>query len=340
MYNEKVMNFNQEKPSTAEITPEKIIPKTEAFSTLEKQADLFLGNEKDIIKHDVFLKILAEVNDMIPQIENDMKDSKNKWSVRYDKYEKRFHTLLREKINVGDMISARRWGMNVFVRNSEKQSGDEKRFQKIMLEKLVNDKLHEKLNKELASELSEMTKMKDALMSNAYKKIAERSDKKNEQLGIVTEQIVLGVLEGMSIDRSDLGFSVIEANAYQDVHDKIDFIIATKQKKKGVGINRNEVEFEGKSIGIQFTTNKSAFEHKTDQINKAKERGVEVDDIVYVDIDGKLMNEAIHKWENSRKPISGPWNFLPAEIRKQTLQNLFRGLLTEEQERSLVKDIK
>lgn len=333
------MNFNIEKPTIIESTPEKIISKNE--TTLEEKANLFLGEKKDIIKPTVFLKILAEVEEMIPQINEEIKGEKDKWSIRYDKREKRFHTLLEGNIRIGEIIAARRWGINVSLRKrGQEQSGDEKKAIKIMSEKLINDKLYSKLNRELALELSETTKMKDALMSNAYKKIAERSENNNEQLGIVAEQIIIGTLEAMSIDRPDLGFNVIEANAYQDVHDKIDFIIATHQTRRGVGVNRDKTTIEEKSIGIQFTTNKSAAEHKMEQISKAIERGVHVDDIVYVDIDGKIMSEAINKWENSRKPMAGPWKFLPAEIRKQTLQNLFKGLLTEEQEKSLVKDIK
>jgi hypothetical protein len=81
-------------------------------------------------------------------------------------------------------------------------------------------------------------------------------------------------------------------------------------------------------------------EHKMDQINKAKERGTDVDDIVYVDINDKLLKGAVSKWEKEGKTIAGPWGFLPNEIRKQTLARLFNGLLTVEQEKSLVKDIK
>ena len=133
---------------------------------------------------------------------------------------------------------------------------------------------------------------------------------------------------------------MLKSNAYQDVQNKIDFIINTKQKRRGVGVNRDEVSFEEKSIGIQFTTNISKAEHKTDQINKAKERGVEVDDIVYVQIDNKILQEAVKKWEANNKPISGPLNFLSAEVRTSMLKNLFKGLLNEDQEKSLLKNLK
>ena len=175
------------------------------------------------------------------------------------------------------------------------------------------------------------------LKSKAYEHIAERSGEKSEQFGVEAEQIVIGVLERLAIDRPDLGFTISEANAFQDVQNKIDFIINTKQKKRGVGVNREDVIFEEKSIGIQFTTNPKKSEHKAEQILKAKNRGVEVDDIVYVEIDSMVLHEAVREWGKAGKSIVGPWKFLPEGVRTQVLKNLFKGLLNEEQEKRLVK---
>jgi len=121
------------------------------------------------------------------------------------------------------------------------------------------------------------------------------------------------------------------------MNNKIDFIIHSKEKAKGVGINRLETEFKEKSIGIQFTINKNVISHKTDQILKAKERGVKVDDIIYVDLDGRILQKAIIEWEKVEKPIAGPWKFLPPEIKKGVLENLLGEVLTEEQKNSLKK---
>jgi hypothetical protein len=246
---------------------------------------------------------------------------------------------------MGEIISARRLGFEISLSEDLEKFGDGKKIRKIMLHKKLNDFLFSNLNKNLAQNMSEKIRQQDLLKAQAYKKIAERSDMKSEQLGVKAEQIILGVLESIAIDRPDLGFDVLEANAYQDVNNKIDFIIDTKHKKRGVGVESTEnIEnndiFQGKSIGIQFTINATKAEHKAEQIMKAKERGVTVDDIIYVQIEQKVLQEAISKWEKSGKSISGPWKFLNPEIRVQTLINLFKDILSEEQIKSLIKNIK
>lgn len=301
--------------------------------TLHKQANVFLGEEKKYIEEEVF-------STLIDKTEKDLNESKkgNAGVVEYDKYKKKFTVGKEEGLSTGNIISARRWGIDLEVPETLNQSGEEKKLLKINKEKKISDILNNNLNKVLAENLAEINKHKDILLGKAYEKIAERTGNNSEQFGVATEQLIIGVLEGMSIDRPDLGFEVIEANAFQDVQNKIDFIIATKHKKRGVGINRDETIIEEKSIGIQFTINTSKKEHKEDQINKAKERGVEVDDIIYVEMDTKILQDAITKWKKDGKKITGPWKFISPEIRRVILSNLLGGLLDEEQKRILVKN--
>lgn len=310
-------------------------PKIESLKeTLSKQADIFLGEEKGMISREVFEKI---IDDSEKELNASGSNTENGKDIEYDKYKNKFQIGKDTYASMGDIVSARRWGINIELQERERESGQEKKLRKLIKEKRSESILHKHLNKELAERLSESTKHQDMLKSKAYEEIAKRTGIESKQLGVVAEQIVIGVLEGISIDRDDLGFSVIEANAYQDVNDKIDFIIASKHKKRGVGVNEKENLFEEKSIGIQFTTNTSKGEHKADQIAKSKERGIEVDDIVYVEVDKKLLQNAISKWEHEGRSITGPWKFLSPEIRKQILTNLLGELLTDEQIKSLIK---
>jgi len=290
------------------------------------------------IASEVLVKITEEVE---KDLESENKDSKNtdKHLATYDRRKKSFE-VGGENVSMGDIVSSRRMGIDIELTESAEKSGDEKKISKLIQDKKMQDLLFGKLNKELAKNLSEKTKLQDMLKAKAYEQIYERSGMESKQFGVIAEQIIIGVLEGMAIDRPDLGFSVLEANAYQDVQNKIDFIISTKQKRRGVGIDRNGITFEEKSIGIQFTTNTLKAEHKADQILKAKEKGVEVDDIIYVDLDNKILQKAVKDWENKKKPAPGPWKFLPPEIRTQVVTNLFKGILSEEQIKSLLKNLK
>lgn len=311
-------------------------------SFLERGTRDFLGEEYNFLNKEEIKEIVDEVSGQESQIKEDFEIKKDKIA-SYDKYRKSFSVGAEKEVSLGDIVSSRRWGVDISLPKELENSGDGKKVRKLMLELKAKDLLCQKLNKKLATGLSEKTEKQDALLSRAYSKIAERSNSENQkeskQTGVFAEQIIIGVLEGLSINHPSLGFAVMESNAYQDVQDKIDFIISTKQKKRGVGVNREEIDQEDKTIGIQLTTNMGAGEHKNDQIAKAKARGVEVDDIIYVEIKKDLLEKAIRQWESSGKKISGPWAYLPEDIKTKTIANLLGGVLDEEQEKALQKII-
>lgn len=285
------------------------------WNDLNEKADSFLGEERIFIKPEIITSIINEVSIEIDNIRKNITCGSER-SVIYNKYDKPFIVGNEKKVSMGEIIASRRWGVNPNLPENLEASGDGKRVRKLMTEIIVKDHLSQKLNKVLATNLSELTKKDDARKAEGYQEIAKRSGVESKQTGIFAEQIIIGVLEGISIDRPDLGFEILEANAYQDMNNKIDFIIHSKEKVKGVGINRLEKEFQEKSIGIQFTINKNVISHKADQILKAKERGVKVDDIIYVDLDIRILQKAITEWEKAKRPIAGPWKFLPPEIKK------------------------
>lgn len=303
------------------------------LNSLKERATSFLGEENIYIEQKIVSEIINETSKEIEQIKENMEKGTG---VTYDKYKNGFNVGNENGISIGKIVSSRRWRIDLSLPENLEKSGDGKKVRKLMTEAILKDHLFKKLNKVLALNLFESTKKKDASISKGYDEIAKRSDLESKQLGIFAEQIIIGVLEGISIDHSDLGFDIIEANAYQDMNNKIDFIIHAKEKRKGVGINRLETEFKEKSIGIQFTTNKEAFSRKADQISTVKERGgISVDDIIYVDLDKKILQKAVTEWENSNRPIYGPWKFLSSQIKKEILENLLNDVLNDEQKKAL-----
>lgn len=301
----------------------------------------FLGEHADMISPDVFDAAVAHAIEryetVLEHFENPT--AENIRTVSYDKYKSSFKVGNEAKVSMGNIVAARHLGISLSLPKLLESSGEGKRARKLASEFMVRDTLCEELNGELARALAADTKRKDLFKSQAYEKIAERSGKDSEQLGVIAERIMMNVLEALMIDRPDLGFMVSPANAYQDVEEKIDFIIATKQKKRGVGVETEDVVSEQKHIGVQFTINTQKKEHKLDQIAKAKERGVDVDDIVYVAIDQGTLRKAIGTWEHEGKALVGPWKYLPLETRRATLKELFKGILSPEQEASLLKSL-
>ncbi|MDB4984152.1 MAG: hypothetical protein JWM20_331 [Patescibacteria group bacterium] len=317
-------------------------PPIEKQKPLEKNpADFayeFLGDAIEHLHEDQIAAIVERAKSSQSEILESIKTpSEHSRNVSYDKFKKRFSVAGEEGVTMGQIIAARHMGMDVTIPEEVDQSGDGKKLRRILAEKISQDRIANDANRELGTVLSEKAKMRDMMKSEAYRKIAERSGVESEQLGVKAEQIVMGALETIAIDRPDLGLSIASANAYQDVEEKIDFIISTKQKKRGIGIEKDEVSFDEKHIGIQFTINTSKREHKEDQIKKAKARGMDVDDILYVAIDMKILSLAISSWKKDGKSIKGPWSYLPESVRKAAIANLFDSVLTQDQVRGLVE---
>jgi hypothetical protein len=298
-------------------------------------ANSFLGESEKYIskekKDEIVNSLVLNESEINLQIEN--KDNKE---VVYDKYKKTFF-VGKESVSLGEIMSSLNMGEKYYLPETLENSLAGKTLRKMIKEKYEQSFLSEKLNKELALILSKESQNKDLLKSRAYKKISERSGEENEseQLGVIAEKLMQGVAEMISIDRPDLGISVFTSNAYQDVEEKIDFIVATKHKVRGANIETGD--FEEKTIGIQFTINTKKESFKNEQIEKSKGRVMDIDDIVYVAIDGSLLKKAIYEWESKNKPVSGPWAELPKDIKKKTFEALFKSLISDEQEKSLLK---
>lgn len=299
-------------------------------------ASEFLSDAEEYLPKERITEIVTSAHNNLSEIKKTLESNDGTKSiVTYDRFKKRFSVGVEEGVTIGAIIASRHLGTSVQLPQSLEASGDGKKLVRIMTEKISTDQMTGELNRELGTNLAEKTRMKDVMKSDAYLKIAERSGLESKQMGVKAEQVVMGALEAIAIDRPDLGLSVMSANAYQDVEEKIDFIISTKQKRRGVGFEKGDVSFDEKHIGIQFTVNTSKKEHKLDQIAKAKERGVDVDDILYVAIDMKILSAAIYSWEKDLKPIRGPWSYLPETIRKIATIELFQGILTPEQVKTL-----
>jgi hypothetical protein len=248
-----------------------------------------------------------------------------------------------EPVTAGQVVAARHLDSDIVLPKQLDQSGLGKKLRKTYIEQLIKDQLCTRLNYELATILAGEYRNRDLFKSQAYEKIAERSnlESSKEQMGVIAESVMQGFTEMIAIDRPDLGITVAPANAYQDVAEKVDFIVTTKTKKRGAGIEVVDPLIEERHIGIQFTVNTSekTREHKQDQIEKAKARGTDLDDIVYFAFDMKTLQKAIHIWEQSGKPLSGVWHALPKGAQIEAIRGLFATLLTDEQEASLLKSV-
>lgn len=296
------------------------------------EAQAFLGHSEfvELVGNDEIEKIIAETNKI------NLEGGELHKEVSYDKYKKVF-IINNEVVSPGEIVSSRHQGAKLKLNASLDNSAVSKKLKENYYKSLIRDSFTTKLNKALASKLAITERMINMDKAKAYEEIANREGEQSEQLGVIAEGMMTGVAEMIAVNRPDLHIVVEKANAYQDVHEKIDFIIKTKTKKRGVGTEVSDAEYDEKNFGIQFTTNIDKAEHKMDQINKSKSRELDVDDILLVMIDGETLSKAVNTWKSDGKKIRGPFSYLPKETQRATIEKLFGDILGAEEEASLLK---
>lgn len=221
---------------------------------------------------------------------------------------------------MGEIMSDMEWGEEyVFDKSVDIHAIRE--YHLNQLKKELREKLDDQV---IESEISNT--YVDTAKQEAYKQIKERNgnDSQMEKRGVVAEKMVATFIEQLSVDCEDADFSLLHADAYQDVNNKIDFIIQRKNRFHGAGIEESETEdrITSRTVGIQFTTAEGKSIQKEGQITKAKKHSDEVDDIVLVTIPMQEASYLYKKWSEKKQP-GGPvrlWN-------NQTKANVFRAVM-------------
>ena len=71
----------------------------------------------------------------------------------------------------------------------------------------------------------------------------------------------------------------------------------------------------------------------------SKEKTKDLDDIIYIEIDSQILRKAIGDWEKSNNKFSNPTKSLSPNIKNEIIKNLFKEILSEEEIKSLSKNI-
>lgn len=305
-------------------------PKTKIDYVQEARAFLGTGELIDLVSQEEINAAIQECQKYEEKLRKELVDIDRK--AQFLSYDERGDTFSLDgrKTTAGQVIASKNFDMPIVFMKDDRSTQLRERY----TEEVVRDQFTKKLNRELAVALAHRTEMRNVDKAKAYRAIAKREEGPSEQLGVIAENMMRGIGEMIAIDFPDLNLKVTAGNAYQDVEEKIDFILSTEKKIRGVGVETNEK----KSFGIQFTTNTAKEDHKMEQIKKAKEHGVDVDDILYVSIEKEMLYEALKIWKK-RKTVGGPWEFLPKEIREKTITELFKGIVSEEEIETLTKSL-
>jgi hypothetical protein len=171
----------------------------------------------------------------------------------------------------------------------------------------------------------------------AYRHIA--SDASAEfKSGFIAERMIESFLTTIMYDLN-ADFKVMKADVYQDVEQKIDFIIKRKFHTRSVQVEEDTADVasptERASLGIQCTINldRSKLEHKERQIEQAR-RGLAkegpVEDLVLVQIPSLHIRSIYEKWARS-KTSGGPTKLWDKEVKVIIFREIMKGILTPQE---------
>lgn len=300
---------------------------------IDQQIEKFCGEWRPETEEEqtVFLDAIQRVNTSVeePKLEEKV--------VIFDKYKKSFsvdgHVVPKSYFGVAPL-----WGKEFQFEEGENFPLEYRQMRSLYKKARIQEDVSTILTPVIARIQGIREQKNDALKSNAYNQIAARFESATsiyEQKGFQAERVIRSFLTRISLDRQDLHVAVYPANPYQDVEEKIDFIIEATTKKRGVKVEEDEQVSH--TLGIQFTINTSKIENKQDQIEKAKTRIQDVDDILLVSMKGEVLSDAIRQWEKSSDVFQEPATFLRPEVKEQLLRELLSTLLEPEVIEQLVK---
>ncbi len=232
-----------------------------------------------------------------------------------------------EPVTKGEIITDLAWGVDYHLDRETVPRGLRKRLlieqAKGRLQELLDRQI---LSEEIASSQTHPDRVK------AYEAVRERLETGGLQMGFVAEKMMVQLFRKLELDRG-LPCQVLGADVYQDVAQKIDFILRKTDHSRGVRVEEGGDEIKNK--GIQFTLNTKRFvlDRKLDQIRRSKRQLTEedrIDDIMLVVMDMRDVIDAYRRWEKD-KPPGGPDKFLAANVRERIFKKTLEGMFSPEE---------
>jgi 6-pyruvoyl-tetrahydropterin synthase len=232
-------------------------------------------------------------------------------------------------VTYGELMTDQEWG----VEYAFDESVDIHTVREYQLRQVKNELMEDLDYQIIASEANRSTN--EETKRKAYRMIGERMGKDLEQAGVIAEKMVKNFLKKLSLE-SNGSFELLDADAFQDVENKADFIIRRKNTERAKGAQVVESDavshplFE--DIGIQFTTNfdKEKQLQKVKQLDKVKKRLVDMQDLVLVTLPTHEAGEHYKTWMNDKKP-GGPDKLWSQETREVIFRGVMNKVLTEEE---------
>lgn len=231
------------------------------------------------------------------------------------------------RLTLGELLTDGDWDIHYVLDPASVPRNIRKRF----LIEQARRRLKELVNRQIG--IQESSDERNGQIRTTYRQTQEQQDAGEWQGGKILERMVKNFLKKLSIDHG-LDFEIIEGDLFQDISQKIDFIIRRKIRRRGVRI---EEASQKSTIGIQFTTIKQAniLEHKQRQIENAfAHLGPEstIEDIILVKMQVPNLKKKFEDWRyNAAAPPGGPDKFLNRDLMARVFRRLMKDFLAPEE---------
>jgi len=240
------------------------------------------------------------------------------------------------EISKGDIAVASMWGKNLKL-NSEVDRKTKKEFILRESKKRISSLWDKQIN--LAVQDTDSEDVFKLQAFNGLKKSADAESKmKYEEMssGHIAEKMVDSFMTKILVNNPDFPFTMEQADTYDDVNEKMDFIFHIKKEySRGLNIKsceeESEKDCEKNDIGVQYTmnTDPEVQNKKINQIDKSKKRNIDkVDDIILVTVPLGKIQEVLKKFKEKKRDnnFSGPEQFLNMDIKRTLFKSMLENL--------------
>ena len=238
----------------------------------------------------------------------------------------------RIPVTLGDVLTDLAWNVDYHLDPVTVPRTIRKKF----LIEQTRQRIERLLDLQIMTEES-ASKRNGLLVRQAYER--SKTDQVNERLpfGILAERMMAQLIKKWIID-GNIPFTVRPTDAFQDVTQKIDFVITRKEDAytRGVQIKKTH-NLQAKAIQFTLNTNPEVIRHKQEQIEHSKSflrPSDRIDDLLLVTMRSQPIQQAYNRWRDLGKPPGGPANLLSEQDQRQIFEKMMEGLIDQDESHS------
>ncbi|MDA0207961.1 MAG: hypothetical protein O3B64_00940 [bacterium] len=244
-------------------------------------------------------------------------------------------------LTLGELLTDASWGIDYDLDMDSVPSDIAKQYILSRAKRM----LRELLNRQLV--LIELDVNNDDQQKKSFSAVGERQKQGRELIaqdqGFIAEEMILNLIKKLVIDH-DLPVEIEEVDVYDDVVNKVDYVIRRTDRKRGVEIDVIDEE-SPERIGVQFTLmfRKASMVGKRKTVLQALRRGMvgelqDLQDIAVVNVHPAYIKRSVNTWKKTRKP-GGPDNCLEVAAKVDLVQKMLKDLFSENEIDEIVSEV-